>query len=448
MSKGAHLSLPGTLAFASPHVPIGALAVAMAVHMPTYFATSLGLSLSLVGASFFLVRFIDIPLDPLLGLAMDRTRTRFGRYRVWTLIGVPALVASLYMLVHAPPGVGQTYLIGWLLLMYVGYSILMLSNLAWAACLATSYAHRSKIFGLFSVLGIVGAVGVLVIPVVLQKAGHSEAEGVRAMIWFILALTPICAFLAVFRTPEPITREHAHGHFTLKDYWSLLTRGNVLRIVAADLCCNLGPLWMATIYLFFFKDSRGFDLTQANLLLLIYVLAGLAGAPFTAWMANRVGKHRALMVDAVAYSLTLLSLMALPKGNFLAAAPVMFLTGAAGAGLTVITRAISGDIADEIRLESGRDWMALMFAMTSATTKIASAASVFMTFNLILPRVGYDARAGAVNTPHAIHGLEAAFLIGPIGFLMLGAACFLGYKLSAERHGQIRRELEAMDAAG
>ena len=443
--KGAQLSWLGTLAFASPQITLGALTLALAVHMPRYFASTLGLSLAVVGSSFALVRFIDIPLDPVLGLIMDRTRTRFGRYRVWTLVAVPALVLSLYMLVHAPPGVGQGYLIGWLLLMYIGYSILMLSGLAWAACLATSYTHRSKIFGLYSILGLLGAVAVLVIPIVLRNLGQSDGEGVRGMMWFILASTPVCALVATARTPEPIAKDHSQGQFALRDYWTLLTRGNVLRIVAADLCCAMGPLWMATIWLFFAKDSRGFDTTQANLLLLVYITAGLAGAPFTAWLANRIGKHRALMVNAVAYSLTLLSFGPLPKGIFLVAVPVMFVIGAAGAGLTVVTRAITGDIADEIRLESGREWMGLMFAMTNASTKIASALSVFLTFQL-LAELGYDAREGAANTAKAVHGLELAFLVGPIVFLMLAALCFVGYRLSAQRHGEIRRELEAMDA--
>jgi hypothetical protein len=38
-------------------------------------------------------------------------------------------------------------------------------------------------------------------------------------------------------------------------------------------------------------------------------------------------------------------------------------------------------------------------------------------------------------------------MLGPIAFVMLGGACFIGYKLNSERHGEIRRELEARDAA-
>ena len=96
--SGPELSLATTYAFASPHVPIAALTLAIAVHMPRYFASTLGLSLALVGSAFALVRFIDIPLDPLLGLMMDRTKTRLGRYRIWTLIGAPVLMAALYMM--------------------------------------------------------------------------------------------------------------------------------------------------------------------------------------------------------------------------------------------------------------------------------------------------------------------------------------------------------------
>jgi Na+/melibiose symporter-like transporter len=289
-------------------------------------------------------------------------------------------------------------------------------------------------------------VSVLLIPVVMESMGYSDAQGVRAMVWAVIAITPLCAFLVVFRTPEPASRDQAHAAFALKDYWTLLTRGNVLRIVASDLCVNLGPLWMAAIYLYYFKDVRGFNGVQSNLLLLIYIAAGFAGAPLTAWMANKLGKHRALMVNSTVYSLTLFSLTLLPKGDFIAAVPTMFVTGAAAAGLVVVIRALTGDIADEIRLDSGREWLGLMFAMTNATTKVAGAFSILLTFN-VLQRIGYNAKAGAVNTPEAIRGLELAFLIGPIFFLMLGGACFIGYRLSAARHAEIRSELEARDAA-
>jgi GPH family glycoside/pentoside/hexuronide:cation symporter len=443
-TRGAPMSLPAVLAFSATSIPVSALILAVSVHLPRYFASHMELSLAVVGAAFALVRAIDIPLDPMLGLLMDRTRTRIGRYRFWTLLGAPVMMLSLYMLIRPSEALGQGYLIVWLLVMYLGLSILLLSHLAWAATLAPDYNQRSRIFGALTFIGVGGAVVALFIPIVMDALGYSDAQGVQAMVWFIIIAAPIAAGVVAFSTPERVASDHAH-RFGLQDYWSLLTRPNVIRIMAADLFITLGPGWMAAVYLFYFKDARGFTTSEANLLLVIYILAGFAGAPFTAWLANRISKHRALMVCTTVYSLTLLSLTILPKGDFVAAIPTLFVTGAMAAGFIVMIRALTGDIGDEIHLESGREWMGLMYALTNATTKVAGAASIFLTFN-VLAQVGYDAREGAVNTPEAIRGLELAFLIGPIFFVMLGGAWFIGYRLTQEKHAEVRRQLEERDA--
>ena len=64
----------------------------------------------------------------------------------------------------------------------------------------------------------------------------------------------------------------------------------------------------------------------------------------------------------------------------------------------------------------------------------------------MLDAVGYIAKEGAKNTPQAIHNLELAYLIGPVVFVMLGGACMIGYRLGAERHAEIRRQLDERDA--
>jgi Na+/melibiose symporter-like transporter len=443
--SGGQLSLPRVLVFASASIPIGALVLAATVHLPRYFASELGLSLAVVGTVFALVRFIDIPIDTAMGLAMDRTRTRFGRYRIWMALGAPVLMLGFYMLLASNPGVGALYLGAWLLVMYLGYSGVFLSHLAWAGRLAPTYRERSRIFGAITALGVVGSMAVLVIPILMSQQGYSDAEGVQAMIWFIIGSAAITCLLVVGTSPEHIAQDHP-THFKLKDYAQLLTRGNVVRLLAADLLVTLGPGWMAALYLFYFKDSRGFDTAAANLLLLIYVAAGFVGAPFAAWLANRLSKHMAFLLATTVYSLGLMILPFLPKGDFAVFAPLMFAVGAMAAGFTVMMRAICADIADELRLESGREWMGLMYAGITATSKLASAGAIFLTFN-VLALVGYKVGIGVTNTPEAIRGLEYAYIIGPIVFVMAAGACFIGYKLTAERHAEIRRQLELKDAS-
>ena len=50
-----------------------------------------------------------MPIDPAIGIAMDRTRSRFGRYRLWYVLGLPILAGSVYMLFNPQPGAGKVF---------------------------------------------------------------------------------------------------------------------------------------------------------------------------------------------------------------------------------------------------------------------------------------------------------------------------------------------------
>jgi Na+/melibiose symporter-like transporter len=439
------LSLGLALMFSATSLPIGALVVAITVHLPAYFAASIGVPLVAVAAAFAICRTIDIPVEPLLGLAMDRTRSRWGRYRVWTVIGTPLLMGGLFMLLSAQKGVGTGYLITWLMVMYLGLSILLLSHAAWGATLAKSYTQRARIFGIMGGVGVIGALGVLIIPIVMEQNGYSDAEGVRAMIWYIIGLAPFSVALVIWRTPETIAPEMPGQKFRARDYLELLTHGSMARILLADLCLTLGPGWMAALFLFFSRDRMEFTTGQANLLLGVYILAGLVGAPTIGWLASKIGKHRAAMLSSAIYSIALVTLVFLPKGNVLASVPTQFVTGFVAAGFTALIRAMVADVADDVRWTQGKERAGVLFALTTSTSKIALAAAIIITYP-VLAQIGYDPTLGLKNSPEAIHGLTIAFLAGPIGFLALGAACFIGYKLTAERAGETRRLLDERDA--
>ncbi len=444
-SGSSRLRLPTILGFSLANLPLGALAVAVSVYLPPYFASHLGVSLAVVGSTWMIVRLLDIGVDLVLGLVMDRTRTRIGRYRFWMIIGAPILMLAVYALFQAPAGIGTGYLISWLLIYYLGTSILGLGHSAWGANLSTTYHERSRLFGVVAALGVIGAVVVLLIPIGANAMYRSFAQTVPDMGWFIFWLVPLSMVWIVFRTPERIAPETDHPQFRLRDYWSLLIKPDLLRLFLAQMSLTLGPGWMSALYIFFFTDSRGYTGTEASSLLLVYVLAGILGAPLTARMAQRFSKHRTLMVTTTAYSLGLCMVMVIPKGNVLAAIPVMFWCGFMAAGFDLMIRAMLADVGDEVRLEQGQERISLIYALNSLAGKIASAFAIGVTFPL-LGKLGYKAAEGAVNTPAAIRALEWAYIAGPIVFVMLGGACIVGWRLDADRHAQIRRDLDDRDA--
>src|SRR3569832_2380832 len=96
---------------------------------------------------------------------MDRTRTPFGRYKVWLAAGAPILMFSVYMLFMAPVGIGPLYLGIWLFILYIDNTNKSLSHSAWRATLATDYDERSRINNNNTAVGVLAAVSALVAPI-------------------------------------------------------------------------------------------------------------------------------------------------------------------------------------------------------------------------------------------------------------------------------------------
>ena len=444
-AERSFLSLPRALAFAAVGLPISAVGIAMAVYLPRHFASHMGIDLALIGTAFFIVRAIDIPIDGVLGWAMDKTRTPLGRYRLWTLLGAPFLMAGTYFLFMPPAVIGQTYLIGWILVLYVGISMLDLSHRAWAATLAPKYNDRSRLFGIVAALSVLGAASVIAIPIIGEARGGSDAGNVQVMGWYVLLLAPVAIGLAALVTPERIAPTVPGQEFKLRDYGALLARPSFLRLLISDLCLAFGPGWMSALYLFYFTDKLKFTTGQASMLLAVYILAGIVGAPVIGKIATRFSKHRTLIAATTGYAVTLSMFALAPEGSLVVAGGLLLVLGTLASGFNMLGRAMTADVADEVRLDHGSERAGLLFAITTMTTKIAGALSIGSTF-WVLSLVGYKAADGATNSADAIRNLELVVLAGPVVFVRRGGLVMFGYKLDAKRHAEIRRQLDERDA--
>ena len=441
----ARLSLLNLLAFSMPNLCIGGLAVGLSVYLAPYYAGHYGLSLATVGLAFMAVRLIDTFFDPFIGVAMDKTRSRFGRYRPWMAAGAPVLMVAVYMLFNAPSGVSLAYLIGWLFVYYIGTSLITLSHSAWASAIAANYNERSRVFGFIQLIGVIGATVTILLPILMAKRdGHSGHGDVSAMGLFIVGAAGVGVLLALLRTPERAnTRPPETAR--LRNYWEMVSRPDMRRIIIADFCLMLGPGWMSALYIFYFHEARGFTVANASLLLLVYIVAGILGAPILSRLAMRLGKHRTLMIAATGYSLGLAAMTQLPRGDLGLVGFFMFIMGFLASSFPLLDRAMVADVGDAVRLEQGQHRVGLLYAMITTSQKVASALAIGLSYT-VLGWVGFNAKEGSINTPAAIHGLQMVYLIGPITFVMLGGLCFIGYRLDARRHAEIRAALAERDA--
>ncbi len=434
--------------FSGPAIPFAALSLPMTVYLPPFYARHVGIGLAMVGLIFTVVRLADIVLDPALGYLMDRTRTRWGRFRPWMTASIPVVMLGSYLAFMARPGATPLYLAGVLVLLFAGYSMGVVSHLSWAAVMAKGYHARSRVYGWLQALTVGGMVLVLLLPPITTRLfTGNDAAGVQSMGWFIIVLTPLTVLLAVWRVREPPAPSAVQGEKSagsLLDYGRLALRPSLARLLMCGVLLALAPGITGALFIFFF-GIRGFTAEQSTLLLLIYFVGGLAGAPIWTRLAKRFGKHRTLMISCAYYAVLQGCTLLFPRGNMAWAAPSLFLAGIGFSAALILLRAMVADTCDEARLDMKVDCTGMIYALYTSTTKISAAVAVGITYPL-LQWIGFVAKAGAKNSPQAIQGLELVFVIFPVFFVIVGGLSLIGYKLDERRHGEIRAALEERDA--
>lgn len=439
------VSVPRLAAFASPALPLATIGLPFTVHLPPYYAGELGLGLATVGFIFFLVRAIDLPLDPLLGVFIDRTRTPLGRFRPWFLAGAAALIVGSYLVFMAAPGISAFAAFWSVMLLYAGLSMFQVAHQSWAATLTEEYHGRSRVFGWLQTTGVLGMVLVLSLPPIVSglTGDRTPAGGIHAMGWFTIVLLPLTVLMTFASTGEP-KRPGTRHHVRLRDMRTVGTNGLMRRLLVADILSGVAPGIAGSMFIFVFTHRLGFTAAQASLLLLVYFIAGLIAAPFWMRLAVRIGKHRTASLAGIIYCITQPSIVFLPEGNLWVTIAGMALAGVPYAAFPFLMRAMLADVIDADRLETGADQTGLYSAVLTTASKLSYAVPIGVIYPY-LAWIGFNGAVGAANTPSALAGMTYMFAFAPVLFMGAAAVVAWAWPHDREAHERVHGALVATD---
>lgn len=430
-------------AYASPAIPISTLMVPMAIFLPPFYATEMGLGLAAVGAIFFATRLWDMVTDPVLGVISDKVPSRWGRRRHWLVLSVPILMISV-VLVFFPQTVlsgpaSWVYLTSGFVLLYIGFTFAMVSHTAWGAELSDDYDERSRIQGWREFALQVGMFLVLAVPAYLEQTGQaaSAALKVEAMGWFVLLLLPPTVALAVWAMPERATVA-AEPIGWRRATEIVLKNKLMMRILAADLMLAVPGAVRSALYVFFVMQ-----IVQAgewlSLLLISYTAAALIAVPFWVVVARRVSKHRAVAYGVLGHMAVTVGYLMVGEGDALFFAGLFFLSGLVYGGTPFLLRAITADITDADALESGEQRSGLYFALITMVNKGGYALGIFLSYPL-LQFIGFDP-AGA-NSAEALNGLVYTFVFIPVVAEIAVFLLLYNFPLGREKQQELQTELD------
>jgi Na+/melibiose symporter-like transporter len=433
------------IAFAAPAAPLLALSLPVIIFLPPHFAEHLGLPLWAVSAIFLGARLFDLIIDPALGTLQDRTEHGMGRRRFWLLISMPFVMAGMWF-VFLGLGPGAAAWIAALAVfgMYLAYASMMLAHLGWAGELQPTYHGRTHVLGAVQVASMVGQVLMLALAgIVVQGLGGSNADAVSAMGWTLLVLLPLTTIAAIAFVREPYRRPQPHMSVG-KTLSTLFANKLALRVLTPDLLLGIAQGVSGGLFLFYFQYVLGFE-SQAQTLLAIYFIAGLAGVPIWWLLARALGKHIALQGAFVFTAVTTGFVPFLPHADFSIAAPLMLVAGLSQGGGVLLTRALMADVVDEDELRTGARRSGLYFGILLTTSKLGIAAGP-ITY-AVLGLFAFDPSLGQANSAPALTALAAMFVGVPILLCLLGAISLIKYPLDEKAQAELQAAIAARHAA-
>lgn len=385
--------------------------------------------------------------DPIMGIVVDRYDTRWGRRKHWIALSIPILLLAVYM-VFMPnrEQVTGAYLLFWLIVLYVGYTMLAIAHQSWGAELSHTYDERSRLFGWREVFVIAGMTIVLALPAGLELTGfNDQASKVASMGWFCLILFPVLVLPTLIMVPDSHTSTQSHVPWA--DAMRILINNSLMwRLLLADLASGFGTAVSGALYIF--VASAYFKLPeQASIALLFYFLTSFLAMPMWLNLAYRVGKDTALKIALVyAVVINLGLLLVAEEGNVAVLWGFTIAFGVAFGAAPTLLRSMMADLTDEDTLRTGQQRAGLFFALLTTTNKLGAALAVGASFAIL--EVVFDFVPGGDNAQSALDGLLVTYAVGTAGGLFIAFIALLGYPLNKQAHDKIRAQLDAGQVGG
>lgn len=432
------------LAYALIEFPVSGAMNATSLFLGFHYA-ALGVDLAQVGLIMMAARLLDVLIDPTVGLLSDRTKTNWGRRKVWVVAGVPVFVLASWMLFVPPENVTALYFAGWLVLYWLGFSMINIPYYAWGAELSPDYHERTRITTWRTIAGTLGSFSFLAIPAIRQQifGVGGEPGGVLATIAVIgvIAIPAFVAFAAANVPDRGVVAGTAHVPI-LRGVAVMARNGPFLRLLAAFTIVGLGPVLQGAMFPFFMQHVVG-DTTSGPKILLVYYPTVALGILLWAALARRIDKHRAWMVGMTVMAGVTVSYMLVGQDDIVLMVCILAMSGIGSGALTALPASMKADVVDLDAVESGEDRAGLFFAAWSLAVKCIAALGQGIAFTM-LAWIGFEAKG--VNGPDEILGLRIFYSAGPMVLYVIALLIVWRYPLTSARHAELRRQLAARDA--
>lgn len=427
-------------------LPLAIADLPLVVYLTAFYGGDLGVPLQTMAVILLMARLLDVVIDPMIGIFSDRSHNWFfGRRKSWVLLGIPLKMVGIYFIFFATPGVGGAYMLGWLIVLYLGWTMIQTPYGAWGAELSGDYHERTRITGWRTLFGFIGILIASLAPLI-TGGGAGTAEGLTPVmhglgLWAILAF-PISAALIGFFVPEPPHRDA--GQIT---WWqgikAAVGNGPYMRILASTVIGRIGGAINTTVVIWFFLFVKGLGM-NSQLPVLVFLIFSVIGVPLWVILGDRFTKHSALIFAVVCSVFAFAILLLVPPGNLFLCCLVMGLSGLGGGAAGTLGLSIAADVLDLDELRTRKSRAGLLVAFWNMGGKLADAVGGFLAL-MAISAFGFNPTSPS-NGPDAIWGLTLTYIIVPWPFYLGSVLLLWRFPIDRAKQARIRKLIERRHA--
>jgi GPH family glycoside/pentoside/hexuronide:cation symporter len=406
-------------------LPLTMAALPIYVHVPKFYADTLGMPIAVIGVVLLAVRVFDAIQDPLLGYWSDRGFASLGGRRFFVAAALPLLALGMVALFHPEwrgtfgPG---TWLAASLVLVYLGFSIASISYQAIGAEISTDYVERTRITAAREGLSLAGVILAAALPDLLARQ-FGDARGLPMFSLVFVPLLAICAWLTLRYAPRvPLSSSGSlpSGEPLLAGVLGPLGNRRFRSLLLVFIVNGVAASIPATLVLFYVDDVLGRPDLQ-GMFLALYFVFGALGMPFWVRLSAAIGKKRAWLLGMVASVIGFCWAFGLGSGDVASFAAVCALSGLALGADLALPPSLLADVIDHDERGLNTRSQGAYFGLWNFVTKLnlALAAGIALP---ALALLGYEPG----STERSLVALSAMYALVPSA-LKAAAAVALWY---------------------
>ena len=364
-----------------------------------YFQDVLGVSAVAMGVILLAARIFDAFNDPIMGVIVARTKTRWGKFRPWLLIGTLTNAVILFLMFSYPPSLDAGGLVAYAAVTYIlwGVTYTMMDIPYWSMIPAFTEGGRER-EGLTTLARSCAGVGSALITVATVMAvqflgsasggGNAKEIEILGFKWFSLIVAVIFVVFTILtcvNVKEKSTAE-MEAVSVKQMFKALLKNDQALAIVVSIILINCSIYITSNLVIYFFKyDFGGTDWFGSYTLFNIFggamqILSMMLFYPILrngAKLSNTRIFYICLGMSIAGYVI-LLALAFLGMGNvFILFIPAFFIFSASGL-LNILTTVFLANTVDYGELKNGSRDESVIFSMQTFVVKLASGIAAFI----------------------------------------------------------------------